>query len=126
MEARGLQQCIQESDPIIYPIFLNTSSARETMNGSRPEQSPGGSSGRTVYDQAREQLQMIADQTGGRMYSPRRVKDLQGVYAEVADDLRVQYRIGYSPTNTAHDGSWRAIRVRIRNKPDAAARTRKG
>ena len=109
---------VQELDPIIYPIFLDTGVEQGTMTGGR--------SGRSAHEQAREQLQMIADQTGGRMYSPRRVQDLRGVYSEIADDLRVQYRVGYSPTNTAHDGSWRSVRVKIRNKPDAVARTRKG
>jgi hypothetical protein len=72
--------------------------------GGGPRRSPEGSVGRRTYDQARDQLQMIADQTGGRMHSPRAVRDMRGVYSEIADDLRIQYRIGYSPSNAAHDG----------------------
>ena len=117
---------VQEIDPIIYPIFLNTDVERRTMNENRPGRSSEDNTGRRAYAQARAQLQLIADQTGGRMYSPRRVRDLRGVYSEIADDLRVQYRIGYSPTNKAHDGSWRAVRVKIRNRPEAVARTRRG
>jgi len=117
---------IQEIDPSIYPIFLNTDADQGAMTGGRPRGSPKGRMVRKAYDQAREQLQMIADQTGGRMYSPRAVRDLRGVYSEIADDLRIQYRIGYSPTNAAHDGSWRTVRVKIRNRPDAVARTRRG
>jgi Ca-activated chloride channel homolog len=117
---------IQEIDAIIYPIFLDTGAGQETAIGGRSRGSPGSRIEREANDKAREQLQMIADQTGGRMYSPRRVQDLRGVYSEIADDLRVQYRIGYSPTNTAHDGSWRSVQVKIRKRPDAVARTRKG
>jgi VWFA-related protein len=147
-----LYRNIQEIDPIIYPIFLDSESDQGVMTGnpggtagsvaiilgdilgggrrgpvSRPRRYPGGGGvSRQVYDQAREQLQMIADQTGGRMYSPRVADDLRGVYSEIADDLRIQYRIGYSPTNKAQDGSWRALRVKLKNYPDAAVRTRKG
>lgn len=117
---------IQEIDALIYPIFLNTDIRQETSAELWPKGAPEGITGRTAFDQAREQLQMIADQTGGRMYSPRVIQDLLGVYSQIADELRIQYRIGYNPTNPAHDGSWRAIRVRVRNKPDAIARTRRG
>ncbi len=146
-----LYRKVQEIEPIIYPIFLDTEGDAGGMTGNptstggvvgiilgdilgggrsgRSRRYPGGGGGgvsRAVYDKAREQLQMIADQTGGRMYAPKVIEDLRGVYSEIADDLRVQYRIGYSPTNKAQDGAWRAVRVRIKNNQDAVARTRKG
>lgn len=86
----------------------------------------GGRDERAAYDTAREQLESIADQTGGRMYSPRRPQDLANAYAQVADDLRIQYLLSYASSNPEHDGSWRAIRVQVRDHPDAVVRTRKG
>ena len=68
----------------------------------------------------------IADQTGGRMYSPYRIEELSRVYAQVADDLRVQYQLGYNSTNHARDGRWRQIRVTIERHPEASVRTRRG
>jgi len=78
------------------------------------------------YELAMKQLQMIADQTGGRMYSPRKIQELSGIYSEIASDLRIQYQLGYNPTNRARDGLWREIRVKIKNHPEAVVRTRKG
>ncbi len=72
------------------------------------------------------QLATIADQIGGRMYTPRKIEELSGVYAEIASDLRVQYLVGYNPTNPARDGRWREIRVKMKDHPEAVARTRKG
>ncbi len=69
---------------------------------------------------------MIADQTGGRRYSPQRIEELSRVYSEIASDLRVQYQLGYNPTNHARDGAWRRIHITIRNHPEALVRTRKG
>jgi len=60
------------------------------------------------------------------MYSPRRIDELSRVYSEVADDLRVQYQLGYNSTNLARDGRWRQIRVSIQGHPGAVIRTRKG
>jgi VWFA-related protein len=79
-----------------------------------------------IYRQAREQLRMIADQTGGRMYSPHKLDELSAAYSEVADDLRIQYQIGYNSTNLDHDGKWRKIHVAIEDVPDAVVRTRRG
>ena len=68
----------------------------------------------------------IAEQTGGRMYSPHKIGELSSVYSEIADDLRIQYQLGYNSTNRAHDGQWRKIRVAVSNHPEAVVRTRKG
>jgi VWFA-related protein len=80
----------------------------------------------SVYRQARDQLQSISDQTGGRMYSPHRLDELSGTYSEIADDLRIQYQVGYNSTNPEHDGRWRKVHVKIENNPDAVVRTRRG
>ena len=60
------------------------------------------------------------------MYAPNRIEELSRVYAQIADDLRVQYQLGYNSTNRARDGRWRQIRVTIEGHPEAVVRTRKG
>ncbi len=81
---------------------------------------------RAVYEEARDQLLEIAEQTGGRMYSPHKIDELSGVYSEIADDLRIQYMLGYNSSNRTHDGQWRNVQVAIVDHPEAVARTRKG
>ena len=81
---------------------------------------------RAIYEEARDQLQEIAEQTGGRMYSPHKIGELSSVYSEIADDLRIQYQLGYNSANRLQDGRWRAIRVMVENHPEAEVRTRKG
>ena len=80
----------------------------------------------TVYRKAREQLMLISDQTGGRMYSPVKIDQLAGIYSEIADDLRILYQLGYNSTNWVHDGKWRNIRVEVQNNREAVIRTRRG
>ena len=60
------------------------------------------------------------------MYSLATIDSLAQAYAEIADDLRIQYQIGYNPANPAHDGIWRTIKVQIKGRPDTVVRTRKG
>jgi Ca-activated chloride channel family protein len=133
---------VQEAEPTIYPIFLDTvrQSAAGTPEGSgtrtrrvptldrsKPNpDDPIADDGPASYDIAVKQLRMIAEQTGGRMYAPRRIEELSDAYSDIASDLFSQYQLGYNPTNSAMDGGWREIRVKIRNRPDAVVRTRKG
>lgn len=131
---------IQEIDTTIYTIFLDTEGQVTTRSGGRRRGGLGGILGGIIlgrggnnrrlggnaYDEARRQLEKIAEQTGGRMYSPFDVRDLDHVYSEIADDLRVQYTLAYTSTNPERDGSWREIEVRIRDNRDWVARTRRG
>ena len=45
--------------------------------------------------------------------------------AEIQDELRSQYTLGYYPTNTAKDGQFRKVKVETTNK-DYKILTRKG
>jgi hypothetical protein len=47
------------------------------------------------------------------------VSELPSVANEIVRDLRTQYVISYDPTNKAHDGTYRTIKVVV-NQPAAA------
>jgi Ca-activated chloride channel homolog len=76
-----------------------------------------------LYDIARREMREVAERTGGRQYPVRSLNDLSGVYKQVADDLRSQYSIGYYPSNDAHDGRWRKIRVELKRGGTVRARS---
>jgi Ca-activated chloride channel homolog len=69
-------------------------------------------------------LRKLAMETGGRVLYPNSFGQLGNVYAEVDEELRNQYTLGYNSTNTAKDGSYRHIRVRVdtQDKADISAR----
>ena len=55
----------------------------------------------------REGVAQLASLTGGRVFTTT------NPCQELKSDLSNQYVIGYEPTNTARDGKWRDIRVRV-------------
>lgn len=59
-------------------------------------------------------LKMMADETGGRFVEA--TNDLSTGMRRLADDLRHYYLLGYTPTNTAADGSTRTLRVKVLRK----------
>jgi Ca-activated chloride channel homolog len=78
-----------------------------------------------LYDMARREVREMATRTGGRDYPVKTLTDLNGVYKQIADDLRSQYALSYYPTNRGHDGRWRQIRVEVKS-PGATVRARTG
>lgn len=107
---------VKESDTIIFPIYLNTEQEviRE-MGLFIPE----------AYAVSRQNLQALADTTGGSIFYANQLSDLIGCYERVAAELRTIYSLGYYPTNGNNDGSFRKIRVRVK-KDDVKVKTRRG
>jgi VWFA-related protein len=67
--------------------------------------------GLRVLDESEKQLEQLAIATGGRLYKPLSFDALDSTYAEVADELRHQYTLYYSPIDKARDGRFRRVRV---------------
>ncbi len=56
-------------------------------------------------------LDELATQTGGRHFPVRNLNDLPDICAQIADELRNQYVLGYAPSNAGRDGKYRRVRV---------------
>jgi VWFA-related protein len=78
-----------------------------------------------ALDQSEENLDQLAQATGGRLYKPLSFDALESTYAEVADELRHQYALYFTPLNKARDGSFRRVRVEMTN-PSLHSQTRVG
>jgi len=67
----------------------------------------------------------LTDETGGRMIVVRSEKNLEAAFDQISEELRSQYTIGYTPTNKKRDGTYRKIKVEMKNK-DYSVLTRRG
>ena len=81
--------------------------------------------GLQALDQSERNLAQIALATGGKLYKPQSFDALESTYAEVADELRHQYALYFTPLNKARDGSFRRVRVETTN-PAFRSHTRVG
>ena len=84
--------------------------------------------GKGMREQGLKQvLDRIAGVSGGRSFYTDRVEQLEGVFAEIGEDIASQYLLAYDPGETASDGSWRTIRVSVEGRPKGyAVRSRQG
>lgn len=92
-------EAAQKSDVIIYSVAIID---RAFYWGQ-----PMGFRGDSV-------LKKYSKETGGRVIEVKRAKNTAEAFQEIAEELRTQYLLGYTPKNSRHDGSYRKIRVKVR------------
>jgi len=78
-----------------------------------------------ALDQSEDNLAQLTAATGGRLFKPLTFAALESTYAEVADELRHQYAIYYTPLNKNRNGAFRRVKVETSN-PEYKSQTRVG
>ena len=63
------------------------------------------------------ELGNLVSMTGGRAFYPNSFNDLDYYIDLVHAELRNQYLVGYTPSNTVRDGKWRKINVQLNPPP---------
>jgi len=81
---------------------------------------------RSAARKAKRAVEAIATATGGLHYFPKDLGEVEKISLEVAEDIRNQYVLAYSPTIQALDGSFRQIKVTANGPNRPAVRTRSG
>ncbi|MBI2817745.1 MAG: VWA domain-containing protein [Acidobacteria bacterium] len=71
-------------------------------------------------------LKDLAEETGGRVFNAKNQKELNDAFDRIATELRNQYSVGYTPTNSARDGSYRKLGVKVTKGSGLKVQARKG
>jgi Ca-activated chloride channel homolog len=127
-----------ESDGAVYSVAYNTANSLPINAGGLPGRRGGilnfpfpfpggggpgiGGPGPADYRRADEYLQEIARESGGRFFRGDTFIGLGSAFAQVADELRRQYSIGYYPP-AGPSGQRRTIKVRVK-QPDLVVKAR--
>jgi VWFA-related protein len=99
---------VQASDTPVYAIGTGQAvreyyDARGAMGGST----------QIGFLQADNQLRSFSRLSGGKAYFPRFEGQFPEIYNDISASLRNEYNLSYNPTNTAHDGKFRKVKVEI-------------
>jgi Ca-activated chloride channel family protein len=81
---------------------------------------------RKLYELARREMNEMARYSGGHNFVVADLSGARTAFAQVANALGTQYSLAYYPSNKAHDGRFRQIRVELRNVNYASVRAREG
>jgi len=98
---------LQEAGVPVYPIGL--------MQALRIMMEARGMSPLAEMDylQADNAMKTFATETGGMAFFPRFFGEFPTIFQNIQQALRSQYVLTYQPTNKAHDGTFRKIKVQL-------------
>jgi Ca-activated chloride channel homolog len=105
---RDIIDLARRNNVSIYTISMNSL-------GTKPDDS----------NRSDDILKLLAAETGGIGYFPTKLGKLPSVFQTIATELRSQYTIGYRSTNQKQDGSFRSVRIEMKNS-HYAVRARPG
>jgi len=110
LKMRDAIEAAQKSDSIIYVLLI----------------ADRGFYGLMGYSGESDMKKMTAE-TGGRVIEVGNKMDkLREAFDQIAQELRSQYNIGYTPTNTARDGGFRKIEIKVATNKDFKIQARNG
>jgi Ca-activated chloride channel family protein len=81
---------------------------------------------RREASKAKRALMTLTEATGGQAFFPRDVTEVDKIAHQVARDLRNQYTLAYSPSNSALDGTYRQVKVIATGPNHPVVRTQTG
>jgi VWFA-related protein len=81
---------------------------------------------RLEFSQAVHLLTTLCRDTGGQLFMPSSISELDTVYDQIAEELRTQYNLGYVSSNKRRDGKWRRIVVRVPDRTELMVRHKLG
>lgn len=93
---REIRRLLRESDVALYAI---------------------GMLGPMVTSDSIKLLGQLAEETGGRMFPIDKISQLPEAMEKLSAALREQYTLAYAPTNTARDGRYRKVQVKLVQPP---------
>jgi VWFA-related protein len=101
-------QRVRQSEVLVYSIaLLNEEEPREAKKAQRA-------------------LKALADASGGAVYYPKELAEVEPLALRVAHEIRNQYIIAYTPVIQDLDGSFRQIKVTVNGPGRPQVRTRNG
>jgi hypothetical protein len=85
---------------------------------------PGGGGGngggnypnRPSTIEGKKNLQRMAQETGGRLFEVKKGQNVAQIYNQIAEELRAQYRLGYTPTQDASATGYHRVDLSLHDK----------
>jgi Ca-activated chloride channel homolog len=107
-----LQKYLAWTDVQVFSIGFGQESGKQS----------GFLSGRS-REKAEKLLNTLAEETGGRVFYPKRLEQLRDAVEAIQHDLHTEYVVSYTPTNQTRDDRVRKIEIKLADKPGAGKHT---
>ena len=85
----------------------------------------GGREPEESHIDGKKVLEQMSRETGGRMYEVSKKESVDQIYSQIAEELRTQYMLGYTPDKSNSGSGYRRITLTAKKK-DLVVQTRDG
>jgi VWFA-related protein len=103
--AEAIEQA-QRGDVQIYSILY---SLRDSLSGSNTGVAP-------AIDTGLGALQKLSESTGGHVFTVSPTSSLRDIFAQIGQDLRLQYELGYKPPPDTQPNSYHKLELKAKDK----------
>ena len=125
----------QRADVLVYSIlYADPDAYPHGFGGGMGPHGPWGGPGRypgggypqtTQHPDGKKVLQRMSKETGGRFFEVSKKEPINEIYAQIEDELRNQYNLGYTPDKALATEGYHRIALTTNNK-DLIVQTRAG
>jgi VWFA-related protein len=133
---RDAIESAQRADTLVYSILFADKDAYGNGGGYGGGHMGGmggggmGGGGHRRYPQesrpdGKKILQQLSKETGGRFFEVTKKETIDQIYAEIDEELRNQYALGYTPEKADADVGYHKIELTVKQK-EAVVQTREG
>jgi len=117
---RGAVEAAQRADTIVYSILFKDDE-QHSFGGFGGGMGGGHHGGRNRYPQesrpdGKKILEQISRETGGRLFEVSSKQTVEKIYAQIEEDLRNQYSLGYTPDRADPGEGVHKISVKTKEK----------
>jgi VWFA-related protein len=117
---RGAIEAAQRADTTVYSILFKDDE-QHSFGGFGGGMGGGHHGGRNRYPQesrpdGKKILEQISRETGGRLFEVSGKQTVEKIYAQIEEDLRNQYSLGYTPDRTDPGEGVHKISVKTKEK----------
>lgn len=131
---RAAIEAAQRADTMVYSIYYKGEENPFGGFGGYPGHrggwgGPGGHRGGYPQEESRTDgkkvLEQMSRETGGRLFEVSGKQSVEKIYAQIEEELRNQYSLGYTPDRPDSGGGYHKIVVRTKQK-DLVVQAREG
>jgi Ca-activated chloride channel family protein len=94
----------QRADVQVYSVLYSMQSST-TNTGHAP-----------AFDPGLVALEKLSESTGGRVFRVSHTMSLREIFAQIGEDLRLQYELGYRPPPTTQPNSYHRLELKAKDK----------
>jgi Ca-activated chloride channel family protein len=105
----SLEEAIEQAQRADVQVYSILYSMFKSLTGGNTGRAPGSDPGRSA-------LQKLSESTGGRVFTVSRNTSLRDIFAQISQDLRLQYELGYTPPPGTQVNVYHKLELKAKDK----------